>query len=206
MYMDLTSKSAIRCAATTSYEHDEGASSSCPFYWRFLNRRRTRRSWRHQRRESLTGAASDCPWRWRLLSRRRTWRSGRHRRRESLTGASSYRFYTQTFCRKLRTRIWRQDALVCCCCCSEHAPCRSERWSLIGRWRSCGRSDTGYPVAMPVQTQKQTLITQRDEKSDSGCSTHTCTRGWSGTIMTGSLYTPDHHCNANLLPACATAL
>ena len=51
MYMHLTSKSALRYAATTSCEHDEGAPSSCPLSWRLLSRRHTRRSLRHQHHE-----------------------------------------------------------------------------------------------------------------------------------------------------------
>ena len=63
---------------------------------------------------------------------------------------------------------WFTCGRACCC---EHAPCRSERWSLIGCWTSFGRSDTQQLAAMS-ESNKDTL-SERKRKTRKNARTKT---------------------------------
>ena len=67
-------------------------------------------------------------------------------------------------CRKPRTRALRQGAVVCGCY-RENASWRSECWTLIGRWTSWSRSDTGHEVlvAVPKSTYKSHSVINIDK-------------------------------------------
>ena len=92
--------------------------------------------------------------------------SWRHRHRERGPCGSAATDESWISCHKSHTRAWRQGALICCCY-YEHAPCRSERWSLIGRWTSYDRSDTGYLVTIPT-AQEKLVVWHLSERSASG--------------------------------------
>ena len=92
-----------------------------------------------------SGASTGSTCREKHARKRHTSRTGLRRFRAHALCDISRTSPLPTSCRIRHTRVaslWQR-----------YAPCRSERWLLIGRWTSCSRSDTGCLDVRSVQTE-----------------------------------------------------